>query len=548
MITSTPPQLPHGAHGAAPASALPNATAIGATFSPSLVESAGVLLAKETKARNAVCLLAPTINIQRSPLGGRAFESFSEDPTLSGLTAAHYINGLQSENVSATIKHFVGNDQEHERMGEDSVIEQRALREIYLRPFQIAQAKSKPWAYMTSYNKLNGTHSSENKWLLTDLLRKEWGHDGLIMSDWYGTYSVDGSVNAGLNLEMPGRAIWRSEPLVKHLLMAHKIDPRQLDKVVGQTLTWVQKLAKLNQDVVYAAPSDEKTRTAEKEADAEILRRLGGEAIVVLKNQGEVLPITGQSKKVLVLGPNAKARVLTGGGSAQLKSSWSVSPYEGLVANKPDGVDLSYTLGASTSKFLPSLDEHFTCLDGTPGFDVAHYAIVDGKRADTASVTDKRDDSNLFMADFYHKDLAPLWITEIQAELTAPITGEYEFGMTVTGMGWLYVDEKLVVDASKEHERGTAFFGSGSNEIKGVVKVEKGKVGADGKRRVLTCRNTRSEPFTTVANPRALSRVAPLCKSAVFVSARFPNSTPTKLSETPRSRRKRSTRLSLSLA
>jgi beta-glucosidase len=160
---------------------------MGATFSRKHIHAAGELLALEAKARGAVCLLAPTINIQRSPLGGRAFESYSEDPTLSGHIAAAYVNGLQEGGVSATIKHFVGNDQEHERMGEDSVIPERALRELYLRPFQIAQKDAKPWAYMTSYNKVNGTHVSENPVLLRELLRKEWGHEGLIMSDWYVT-------------------------------------------------------------------------------------------------------------------------------------------------------------------------------------------------------------------------------------------------------------------------------------------------------------------------------------------------------------------------
>lgn len=167
-----------------PASALPNATALGATFSHDHLQKAGRLLAEEAKARGAVCLLAPTINIQRSPLGGRAFESYSEDPTLAGQLAADYVNGLQEGGVSATIKHFVGNDQEHERMGEDSIISERSLREVYLRPFQIAQERSNPWAYMTSYNKVNGTHVSESARLLREVLRKEWGHTGLIMSDW----------------------------------------------------------------------------------------------------------------------------------------------------------------------------------------------------------------------------------------------------------------------------------------------------------------------------------------------------------------------------
>lgn len=158
---------------ATPATVLPNATALVATFSPTLPREAARLLAKETKARSAVCLLAPTVNICRSPLGGRAFESFSEDPTLSGILAAKYINGLQNEGISATLKHFIANDQEHERMGQDAIIGKRALREVYLRPFHIAQARADPWSYMTSYNKLNGTHCAEHPWLLKDLLRKE---------------------------------------------------------------------------------------------------------------------------------------------------------------------------------------------------------------------------------------------------------------------------------------------------------------------------------------------------------------------------------------
>jgi len=492
----------------APASALPNATAIGATFSRPLVHSAGKLLAKETKARNAVCLLAPTINIQRSPLGGRAFESFSEDPTLSGEIAGAYVNGLQSDGVSATIKHFVANDQEHERMGEDSIVEERALREVYLRAFQIAQKRSTPWAYMTSYNKLNGTHCSENKWLLQDVLRKEWKHDGLIMSDWYGTYSVSESINAGLNLEMPGETIWRTSKQVLHLIRAYKIDLRTIDKVAGEMLAWVQKLARLNPELVYAKPSPERTRTEDKEEDAKLLRQLGGESLVVLKNENGVLPVTGQSKKVAVIGPNVKARVLTGGGSAMLKSSWSVSPWEGLVDNAPDGVELSYATGAVTSKFLPALDENFTCLDGSSGFDVAHYAIVDGKQGDKPVVTDKRTDSSLFMADFLVPELRPYWITEVQALFTSPISGEYEFSMCVTGMGRLWVNDQLVVDASNEIEKGDAFFGCGSLEIKGRVKVEKGKVGPSRTdcRPGLTSSNTESARCTTADSHLGTSR------------------------------------------
>lgn len=462
------------AYASAPASALPNATAIGASFDTDLVAEAGALLAAETKARHAVCLLAPTINIQRSPVGGRAFESFSEDPTHSGLIAAAYVNGLQAQGVSATIKHFVANDQEHERMGEDSIVAERPLREIYLRPFQIAQKLAKPWAYMTSYNKLNGTHCNENKWLLDTLLRKEWKHEGLVMSDWYGTYSVSESINAGANLEMPGPARWRSQELVGHLINAHKIDKRQIDKLATELLKWVQDLAKLNESLVYAPPKKEETRN-EQAKDAKLIRKVGTEGMVLLKNDDAVLPLGGK-KKVAVIGPNAKAKVLTGGGSAQLRSAWSQTPWDGLVANKPKDVELDYSLGAFTAKFLPIFGEDFTCLDGTPGFDLNHYAVVDGKQAAQPTVVDKFDVSDMFMADFYHPDLGSEWYSEVKALFTAPIDGEYEFGLAVTGQAWLWVDDKLVVDNSKNQKKGSSYFGNGTEEVKGKVKVEKGKV------------------------------------------------------------------------
>jgi len=462
------------------------------------------LLAKEAKARNAVCLLAPTINIQRSPLGGRAFESFSEDPTLSGHIAAAYVEGLQSENVSAAIKHFVANDQEHERMGEDSIIEQRALREIYLRPFQIAQKKSTPWAYMTSYNKLNGTHCSENEWLLQTVLRGEWKHDGLIMSDWYGTYSVSESINAGLNLEMPGAAIWRANGLVKHLVGAHKIEPRQIDKVAGEVLQWVQKLAKLNPDLVYAKPSPESTRSEDKAEDAKLVRKIGGESLVLLKNENNVLPVTSATPKVAVIGPNAKAKVITGGGSAQLRAAWAISPWDGLVDNKPEGVELTHAYGAITSKFLPLLGEDFTCLDGSAGFNLSHYAIVDGKRAEKPAVTSVRESSDMFMPDFAHPDLGAEWISEGEAILESEEDTEWEFGMCVTGQGWIYVDDKLVVDASNESKRSTVFFNCGSYEIKGTFKAEKGKVCLTEHQlgQGLTDRSTRSGWCTTRESPK----------------------------------------------
>ncbi|BEJ10876.1 hypothetical protein CspHIS471_0102980 [Cutaneotrichosporon sp. HIS471] len=471
---------PNGARGASffkmtKASAIPSATCLASSFSTDLISEAGGLLAEEAKARGAVCLLAPTINIQRSPLGGRAFESFSEDPTLSGRIASAYINGLQGAGVSACIKHFVGNDQEHERNGEDSIIGDRALREVYLRPFQIAQREAEPWAMMTAYNKVNGTHVSENKALLQDLLRKEWGYDGLVMSDWYGTYSVSESIEAGLSLEMPGPTIWRQPRMLNHLIMSHKLDPRAIDARAHEVLTWAQKLARLNPDIVYAVPTPERTRDSadERASDAKLLRRLAGEGVVLLKNDG-VLPI--REGRVAVIGPNAKTRVISGGGSAALRPLWSVNAWEGMVENKPNNIELSYSLGLQGAKYLPMLDECFTTLDGKRGFDLLHYSIdANGEVAHEPTVVDTHDVSDMFLADFRHPRLGPHYVSEVRAKFTSPITGRYEFGLTVTGQGWLYVDDELIIDNATKQTLGSKFFGNGTIEEKGRVAVEKGK-------------------------------------------------------------------------
>lgn len=170
--------------GSVPSACLPCGTAIGATFDQDLAVDIGRLLADEAKAKGAHVVLGPTINIQRSPLGGRGFESYSEDPVLSGTIAGGYCAGLREGGIVATPKHFVCNDMEHERMASNSIVTDRALREIYLLPFMRAIQIGKPEAIMTAYNKVNGTHASESPELLRDILRGEWGWDGLVMSDW----------------------------------------------------------------------------------------------------------------------------------------------------------------------------------------------------------------------------------------------------------------------------------------------------------------------------------------------------------------------------
>src|SRR5579883_2029054 len=212
---------PNGARGGGSftngvkAACFPVGIALASTWNVELVERVGQALGQEARTKGARVLLAPTVNIHRSPLNGRNFECYSEDPYLSGRLAVAYIRGVQSQGVGATIKHFVCNDSEYQRNSISSEVDERTLREIYLAPFQAAIEEAKPWAIMASYNKVNGTFASENPYTLSDILRKEWGFDGVAMSDWFGTQSTAEAVNAGLDLEMPGPANWRGAKLLQ---------------------------------------------------------------------------------------------------------------------------------------------------------------------------------------------------------------------------------------------------------------------------------------------------------------------------------------------
>jgi len=204
-----------GLMGGVKAACFPVGIALAATWNAALVKQIGQALAEEAKSKGARVLLAPTVNLHRSPLNGRNFECYSEDPYLTAQLAVAYIRGVQSQGVAATVKHYVGNDSEFERMTISSEIDERPLRELYLLPFEAAVKEARVWAVMSSYNRLNGTSVSEHPRLLTAILKQEWGFDGVVMSDWFGTYSTAEALNAGLDLEMPGPTKHRGERLVK---------------------------------------------------------------------------------------------------------------------------------------------------------------------------------------------------------------------------------------------------------------------------------------------------------------------------------------------
>ncbi|KAL0571681.1 hypothetical protein V5O48_010282 [Marasmius crinis-equi] len=469
---------PNGVRGSShfasvPAQCLPCATSLGSTFDPELIQEAGQFLAEEAKLKSSVILLAPTCNVQRSPLGGRSFESFSEDPHLSGTLAAAYVNGLQSKGVAATIKHFVCNDQEHERTAAESVLSDRALREVYLYPFMIAQRDAQPWAYMTSYGRLRGIHCAESRELLQGVLRDEWKFDGIVMSDWYGTYGVDQPVNAGMELEMPGPPRWRQPLLVKHCLTAQKLSVSTIDERVRNLLKFVQHQAKLNPEVVYG---DGKERTRVSEEAKKFSRKLAADGIVLLKNDGDVLPIKADKyKKVAIIGPNAKDRVISGGGSAFLKPSYVVTPYAGIVDALGKDFEVGYEVGCYAHKYLPTLEHVLTTHDGESGWLCTFYNhLLDGSLSEPLA-SYVLQDTRVKLNDFLPPGLTETWTIKLTAKLTLEKTSDFELGLAVAGRAKLWINGKMTIDNWTKQTPGDFFYGQGTIEEKATIRVEANK-------------------------------------------------------------------------
>jgi len=295
--------------GTVPATCFPTASAIASSWNKDLLYEVGHAIGREAQANDVHVVLGPGVNMKRSPLGGRNFEYFSEDPYLSGTLAASYIEGVQSTGVGTSLKHYAGNEQETERMTSDSVIDERALHETYLRAFEIAVA-ARPWSVMAAYNKLNGTHAAENHTLLTTILRDQWGYDGVVLSDWGAVYDIIRSIENGLQLEMPGNT-----ETPKKLLEALNngwLDEETLDHTVYALLEAVLH-------VHAARPSD---TTYDEVAHHELARKAAGESIVLLKNDGAILPLPPEkSYRIAVIGEFAKSPRYQGGGSSQVNPS-----------------------------------------------------------------------------------------------------------------------------------------------------------------------------------------------------------------------------------
>ncbi len=300
------------------ATVFPVGIAIASTWNPELTREVAAAIGREALALDNHVVLAPTINIIRTPIWGRNFETYSEDPFLSGVLGAAYIDGLQAEGVGASLKHYAVNNQEQGRMTVSAEVDERTLREIYLAGFELAVKRAHPWTVMASYNKINGTYATENAYILTDILKGEWGWDGVVVSDWGAVHSTAPAANAGCDLEMPGPALWYGEKLLA-AVRSGEVPEWRVDESARRLLRLVLRTGVIDQ----TAPPKGELRS---KRHRDIAARAAEEAVVLLKNQGELLPLDlGATRTLAVIGPNAAARRIQGGGSSQVRAGRQTS-------------------------------------------------------------------------------------------------------------------------------------------------------------------------------------------------------------------------------
>ncbi|WP_425245115.1 beta-glucosidase family protein [Streptomyces sp. NEAU-NA10] len=428
-----------------PSVALPSPTALAATWDPGLARRAGVLLAQEARRKGVHVLLAPTVNLHRSPLGGRHFEAYSEDPYLTGRIGTGYVQGVQSGGVGTTVKHFVANDAETDRFTVNNLVGERALRELYLAPFEAIVADARPWGVMTAYNTVNGTTMTEHHHLVNEVLRGEWGFDGFNVSDWMAARDTVGALRGGLDVAMPGPRTVYGEALAQ-AVRDGRLDESEVDDAVRRVLCLAARVGAL---------ADAEPAVAEPPApvDGEALaRELARLSFVLVRNENNALPL--KPGTVALIGAAARDARVLGGGSATVFPARVVAPLDGLTATLPEGT-LTYAVGADPTTELAVADKGFTLravcrdADGTViGTGSAPNGQIQWMGSDLPEgVTHDR-----------------LHTVELTGTFTPRVTGTHSFGIkgvgafTLTVAGTTHYDDvQLPADVSDPFE---AFFGS----------------------------------------------------------------------------------------
>ncbi|MFF1659060.1 glycoside hydrolase family 3 protein [Streptomyces sp. NPDC058255] len=446
LVMSDGPIGVRGVHWTAddPSTALPSPTALAATWDPELARRAGVLLAQEARRKHVHVLLAPTVNLHRSPLGGRHFEAYSEDPYLTGVIGTGYVRGVQSGGVGTTVKHFVANDAETDRFTVNNVVSERALRELYLAPFEAIVENAHPWGIMTAYNSVNGTTMTEHRYLVNEILRAEWGFDGFNVSDWMAARSTKAAIEGGLDVAMPGPRTVYGAPLAA-AVRAGEVEEAKVDEAVRNVLRLAARVGILEgaEPVVTEPPAP---------VDGEALaREIARRALVLVRNERRALPL--KPGTVALIGAAARDARVLGGGSATVFPARIVSPLDGLTAALPEG-SLTYAVGADPNEELAVAGKGFelraVCRD-------AHGEVIGSGSAPNGQIQWMGED----LPDGVTHDT--LHTVELTGTFTPRDSGPHTFGIKGLGAFTLAVDGTTYFDDAQRTENDDpfeAFFGA----------------------------------------------------------------------------------------
>ena len=473
----------HGSSGT-PGVAVPAGIALGASWDPDLVAEIGNLLGVEALRKRAHVLLGPTVNLHRTPLGGRTFECYSEDPELSGALAASYVRAVQSHGVAVTVKHLVCNDTEIDRMTVNVEVDERPLRELYLRPFERAVKEGGAWGIMSSYNRLAGEHAAENRRLLTDILRTEWGFDGFVVSDWFGVHEPVGAANAGLTVEMPAPVRVYGRRLVEAVERGD-VTEETVDGLVRDLLTVI------NRTRADERSCDEEEASIDDPDERALTRRAAIAGTVLLRNAGipssgrPALPISlDDLGSVAVVGPNAVIDRSMGGGSASLTPFGQRTLLDALtdrLAAQSPSTTVGYEPGVRIDRLTPIVRRgQLRTPTGQPGLQLEY---VNGRDWDGPTVVDTTAASSIlrFFGTTPDEVDPSAFAARVTGSFVPEVDGPHVIGVVSTGpvtmMATAAGGEPVVVvdDPEMLLPRTREFFGYGSEESTAVVEARAGE-------------------------------------------------------------------------
>ncbi len=451
--------------GSVPATCFPVGVCLGASWNTKLLGEVARVIADEAREKCAHVVLGPTVNLQRTPIGGRNFECYSEDPYLTGMLGTAFVSSLQAEGIGACPKHFIANDTEFERHTISSVVDERTLAAVYLLPFEMIVRKADPWMIMSSYNRLNGIYTSSHEDLLIRTLKEEWKFGGVVVSDWGAALETIPNAIGGLDLEMPGPSkVWGTK--LRAAVDAGEVSEACIDSKVARLLKLIQRTG--------ARPGDARRpeRGEDTPAKRELVRRAATEGMVLLRNAGNLLPLEpGFSGRIAVIGPNAARGQIMGGGSSFVHSHPPVHPLEGIRFAFPNAV-INYQPGCRNNRYAPLIHPGQIRHPSGEGQGFRRQVFSAPGFGGEPDRVDVLPTSVMKLLDAFGAERpGPAGIV-LEGDFAPEFSGSHTLGLMSAGRSRLYVDGEEVIDNWTAWRRGQSFYTFGSDEIRKQIMFE----------------------------------------------------------------------------